>query len=150
MSTNWNRRFISLAKHVATWSKDPSTKVGCVIADEDNRVVSLGYNGFPRGVKDSEARYSDKAIKHAIVVHAEENALLFAQRNLSGCTLYIAPLFPCPTCTSKIIQTGIKKVVCEMSPSAQKEREKDILLAVDLLDEAGVLWDIYTQDLSGE
>lgn len=103
-------RFMELAEHVAGWSKDPSTKVGCVIVDQQNRVVSLGFNGFPRGVKDTNLRYMDKETKYLFVAHAERNALDNAPLSVEGCTLY-SPLLPCNECAKSIIQKGIKKVV---------------------------------------
>ncbi len=66
---DWNKRFLDLAEHVASWSKDPSTKVGAVVVDEKKRVVSLGYNGFPRGVLDIDSRYNDRDTKHLFVAH---------------------------------------------------------------------------------
>jgi len=101
---------MSLAEHVATWSKDPSTQVGCVIVDKQNRVVSLGFNGFPRGIKDLTDRYNDKETKYLFVAHAERNALDNAPLSVEGCTLF-SPLLPCNECAKSIIQKGIAKVV---------------------------------------
>lgn len=111
----WDRRFMSLADHVAQWSKDPSTKVGACIAAPDRTIVSLGYNGFPRGVRDDALRYADRATKYEFVVHAEMNALLTAPRIPPGCTLYVNPLFPCPTCAAAIVQSGIARVVTHLA-----------------------------------
>lgn len=108
--SKWSMRFMKLAEHVAQWSKDPSTQVGCVIVDQQNRVVSLGFNGFPRGVKDIAARYENKDVKYLFVAHAERNALDNAPLSVEGCTLY-SPLLPCNECAKSIIQKGIKKVV---------------------------------------
>ena len=108
--SKWCGRFMELAEHVAQWSKDPSTKVGCVIVDKQNRVVSLGFNGFPRGVRDHDLRYMDKETKYLFVAHAERNALDNALLSVEGCTLY-SPLLPCNECAKSIIQKGIKKVV---------------------------------------
>ena len=74
LSEKWDRRFIELALHVATWSKDPSSKVGAVIVDEHRRVVSVGFNGFPAGVSDEEVPRERKLLR---VVHAEMNACVF-------------------------------------------------------------------------
>jgi len=106
----WDRRFLDLADHVAQWSKDPRTKVGAVIVDQKNRVVSIGYNGFPRGVDDSDKRYDNRALKHKLVAHAERNALDNAPLMVEGCTLYV-PLMPCNECAKSIVQKGITKVV---------------------------------------
>ena len=106
----WDQRFLDLAEHVALWSKDPRTKVGAVIVDEKKRVVSVGYNGFPRGVDDDDARYEDRPTKHLFVAHAERNALDNAPLMVDGCTIYV-PLLPCNECAKSIIQKGITKVV---------------------------------------
>lgn len=108
--SKWSERFMHLAEHVAAWSKDPSTQVGCVIVDKHNRVVSLGFNGFPRGIKDLVNRYEDKETKYLFVAHAERNALDNAPLSVEGCTLY-SPLLPCNECAKSIIQKGITKVV---------------------------------------
>jgi dCMP deaminase len=109
--TKWDTRFLELATLVSTWSKDPSTKVGAVIVDDNKRVVSVGFNGFPRGVKDDFTRYEDRELKLKMVVHAEINAILFAKQPLDGCTLYTVPFQPCSRCAAQVIQSGIKRVV---------------------------------------
>lgn len=106
----WDERFLALAATVAEWSRDPSKKVGAVIVDDKKRVVSVGYNGFPQGVSDDE-RLNDKETKNEITVHAEINAILFANRNLEGCTIYVWPIPPCVRCAGQILQAGIKRVV---------------------------------------
>lgn len=106
----WTERFLALAEHVAQWPLDPRTKVGCVIVDDKKRVVSIGYNGFPRGVSDTVARYADRDTKLLFVAHAERNALDNAPNTVEGCTMYV-PLMPCNECAKSIIQKGIKKVV---------------------------------------
>lgn len=106
----WDKRFLDLADHIAEWSKDPRTKVGAVIVDDKKRVVSVGYNGFPRGVHDDDSRYQDRATKHLFVAHAERNALDNAARSVEGCTMYVA-LKPCAECAKSIIQNGIKRVI---------------------------------------
>ena len=108
--SKWSDRFLALAEHVAEWSYDPSTKVGAVIVDSKNRVVSMGYNGFPRGIKDLPERYNDREQKHLFVCHAERNALDNAPHSVEGCTMYV-PLLPCNECAKSIIQNGIVKVV---------------------------------------
>lgn len=108
--TDWNQRFMDLAKHVASWSKDPSTQVGAVIVNDKKQVISMGYNGFPRGVRDCQERYRDKATKLSFVAHAERNALDNAFNDVEGATLY-STLYPCSDCAKGIIQRGIKTVV---------------------------------------
>ena len=131
----WDTRFLALAEHISTWSKDPSTQVGAVIVDASKRVVSMGFNGFPRGIADNE-RLHDRSIKYEIILHAEVNAVLFARANLEGCTLYIWPCGACSRCASLIIQSGITRVVM---PSTIHPRFKESIdLGIALLREAGV------------
>ena len=108
--SKWADRFLALAEHIAEWSYDPSTKVGAVIVDDKHRVISMGYNGFPRGVRDLSRRYADKETKHLYVCHAERNALDNAPMSVEGCTMYVA-LLPCNECAKSIIQNGIAKVI---------------------------------------
>ena len=135
----WDQRFLGLAQHVSSWSKDPSTKVGAVIADSYNRVLSLGFNGFPVGVNDAPGRLNDRQTKYQMVVHAELNAVLFAQSSqlqLADATLYTYPFPPCTNCAGAIIQSGIKRIV---SYSDVPERwSEDFELAFAMFEESGV------------
>jgi dCMP deaminase len=132
----WDLRFIELAKHISFWSKDPSTRVGAVVVDKKNRVLSLGYNGFPRGVQDTPERLDNRDVKYSMVVHAEINALIFAAQPLEGATLYLWPFLSCSQCTSIIINTGVKRVV---APVSHNLRWADsIKLSQELYHEAGV------------
>jgi len=113
MSEKWDVRFLLLAQHVSTWSKDPSTKCGAVVVRPDKTVASLGFNGFPRGVPDLPEHYANLEEKYQRVIHAEVNALLTGQ-NLQDCTLYTWPpgLAPtCDRCATLVIQAGIRRVV---------------------------------------
>lgn len=116
--TKWDTRFIDLAKLVASWSKDPSTQVGAVIVDKDKRIVSTGFNGFPQGV-DDEA--TDRDTKLLRTIHAEENALLFARRDVTGMTVYVTRP-PCARCAAKLIQSGVSRVVYPLPPVDFVER----------------------------
>jgi dCMP deaminase len=113
--TNWDLRFLAMAQLVAGWSKDPSSKVGAVITD-GKRIVSIGFNGFPAGTDDDPSIYDDRERKYRRVLHAEQNAMSFAKRDLTGCTVYITHP-PCARCAAQIVQEGIKRVVCP-TPSA--------------------------------
>lgn len=109
----WDRRWLALARHYATWSKDPSTKVGCVVVSYENRQVSMGYNGFPQGVDDDPELYRDRESKLLRVVHADANAIFSAAREgiaLDGATMYLTGP-PCQECVKAIIQAGIARVV---------------------------------------
>lgn len=137
----WDQRFLDLAKHVSSWSKDPSTKVGAVITDRDNRIVSIGYNGFPKGINDDLEKLNNREIKYKYIIHAERNSLLFANKPTEGCTLYTFPFMPCPVCAGMIIQAGIKRVV---SYSTDNPRWfSDFVLSAEMFCEAKVKLDLY-------
>ena len=136
--TNWNKRFLDMACLISSWSKDPSTKVGCVIVDGDHNLLSTGFNGFSRGVADDQ-RLCDRETKLKLVVHAEANAIAAAARNghtLIWSTAYIT-LPPCAQCAALLIQAGVRRVVF-LSGSKPSKWEADWQLAQGLLTEAGV------------
>jgi len=138
----WHHRFLSLAAQVATWSKDPSTRTGAVIVRPDRTVASLGYNGFPRGVADTNRRLMDRPTKYAFVVHAELNAILAAHGPVEGCTIYVHPWPPCSDCAGAIIQAGIKHVVSVEPTAEQQERWGDSFKHMEaMFREAGVRLD---------
>lgn len=108
----WHNRFLELAKHVSSWSKD-TTQVGAVIVHPDTKkVVGLGYNGFPRHVNDDPTRYADRDTKLKFVCHAELNAILNANGPVAGCDIYVYPTMmkpaSCPECSKAIVQSGIR------------------------------------------
>ncbi len=139
MSIDWDRRFLELADHIAQWSKDPRTQVGAVIVDAKKRVVSVGYNGFPRGVSDTVDRYEDRPTKHLFVAHAERNALDNAPLMVDGCTIYV-PLLPCNECAKSIIQKGITRVVTYKVKRDGTGFNWDITLK--MFREAGIILDL--------
>ena len=113
---SWDEYFMGIALLSAMRSKDPNTKVGACIVDENKKVVSIGYNGMPSGCDESQLSWNRGEgldSKYLYVCHAEFNAILNTRQGTSalrGCTLYVS-LFPCNECTKAIIQTGIKEVV---------------------------------------
>lgn len=137
MQSNWDKRFIEACQLIAGWSKDPSTKVSAVIADKKNRVLGVGYNGFPRGVADDE-RYNDKETKYKHVVHAEANAILNSTASIEGATLYVYPLPPCTECTKLIIQSGIGRVVINTPEDINPRWKDEWITSCEMLTEAGV------------
>lgn len=114
MIEKWDKRFLQVAELVASWSKDPSTKCGAVIVRPDKSIVSTGFNGFPKGCRDDDEIYENRELKYARVVHAEQNAIIQANENLHGYTMYTWPPGAgpsCDRCSAHIIQAGIKQVV---------------------------------------
>jgi len=135
---SWDEYFMGLAHLSAMRSKDPNTQVGACIVDGENKVVTIGYNGFPRGCSDEKFPWAReggfKQTKYAYVVHAELNAILNTPRSLKDCILYVS-LFPCNECAKAIIQSGIKKVVYE---SDKYDGTDNNIVSKALLKEAGV------------
>jgi len=138
-SVKWDSRYLSIARHVAVWSKDPNAKVGAVVADRRRRVIALGFNGLPVNVEDSAERLDDKDQKNAMVVHAEENAILIAGRGAEGGTAYVYGKPVCPRCAGVLIQAGISRVVAERPQEGTLSHwDKVGRLAVKMLCEAQV------------
>jgi dCMP deaminase len=135
---DWDTRLVALAGLVASWSKDPSTQVGAVVVDDRRRLLSVGYNGFPRGVADLPERLNDRPTKYALVCHAEENALTQCETPIRhGATLY-ASLFPCQDCAKLALQRGITRI-CAPAPDLSHPRwGGHFATTLALLAEAGV------------
>lgn len=138
--SDWDSRFLDVARLVSTWSRDPSTQVGAVITDSLGRIVSTGFNGFPRGVDDSPDRYNDRDAKLGLCVHAELNAILFGGDRVRGASIYIYPLPPCCECTKAIIQSGIIRIVYPDMPIPDRWKTS-IEMSRMMLKEAGVTLD---------
>jgi len=109
-SVKWDLRFLKLADHISSWSKDPSTKTGAVIVNDLKHIVSVGYNGFPRGMFDDEEKYKDRETKLKYICHADVNAVYNAYTSVMGCTIYLTHP-PCNECQKTIVQSGIKKTI---------------------------------------
>jgi dCMP deaminase len=107
----WDRRFLELAKLVASWSLDPSTQTGAVIVDPLRRIVSTGFNGMPQKMPDYPEWYADREEKYSRILHCEVNSILFAHRDLTGCTLYTHPFISCDRCIVVVAQAGITRCV---------------------------------------
>lgn len=112
---NWDEYFMGMASFTAQRSKDPVTRVGSVIVNKKNRIVSLGYNGMPRGISDDDGVWgkdlNDPLLhKKYLVVHAEVNALANTTEDVEGCTIYITHM-PCNECAKILSQYGIKEIV---------------------------------------
>jgi len=138
MSIKWDNRFLELADTISSWSKDPSTQVGCVIVRPDKTIASVGYNGFPRGVTDSIERYNNREIKYLMVKHAEENAVYSAKEPLTGYTAYVTH-HPCSTCTGTLIQNGITRIVTRTPNDSFAERFFDSFKASrTMINEVGI------------
>jgi len=139
-SDKWDRRFIDVAQLISSWSKDPSTKVGCVVVGGDREIRSTGFNGFPRGIEDSEERLSQRELKYPLICHAEENAIMHAARvgvSLRDCTAYVTwP--PCTRCARPLVQAGVKEVVFPRGEVPERWRV-DFEMSLAMLTEAGVL-----------
>lgn len=124
VNSKWDARFMRLAREISTWSKDPSTKIGAVIVNDERRILATGYNGFPRGIDDSEERLNDRDQKYPRIVHGEMNALmnaLYSGVSVKDATIYVWGLPVCSECTKNVIQSGIKRVVITYIDSAPEK-----------------------------
>ena len=112
---SWDEYFMGVAALAGMRSKDPNTQVGACIVSENNKILSMGYNGFPRGCSDEEFPWAREGelldTKYPFVTHSELNAILnYRGGSLEGTKLYVS-LFPCNECAKAIIQAGIRTVV---------------------------------------
>ncbi|MBQ1298428.1 hypothetical protein IIY24_01120 [Candidatus Saccharibacteria bacterium] len=107
---DWDEYFMKIAETVAEKSKDPSSKMGCVIVDKKKRVVSLGYNGLIQGANEEKMTLSERPMKYHFVIHSEMNALIFARQSVEDCTVY-NHVATCENCLKHCLQAGIKRFV---------------------------------------
>lgn len=153
----WRNRMIDLARHVSNWSRDKS-QVGAVLVSKKGGDITLGYNGFPFGVKDDD-RYNEKETKLNIIVHAEVNAIIAAGSRAADGHLYVVGKPICARCAGPIIQSGIKRVFAKKPLSKDKSPEVTDpnatdwnamgRLAITMLQEAGVECVFYEEDAEG-
>lgn len=139
MESKWDIRFLELADCIATWSKDPSRGVGCVIVSRENRICSTGFNGLPSGVEDLPERLA-RPEKYDLICHAELNAIIHCARHgvsPTGSTLY-STFFPCIQCTLAIIQAGISRVVAWEGAGGDEHWFDSIEKSRTMLTEAGI------------
>ena len=138
---DWDTKYLRLAKEVSTWSKDPSTRVGAVAIGSKGQVLAQGYNGFPRGIRDSKSRLTNREEKYKFVVHAEMNCIFNATYNgvsLDGATIYVTGLPVCSECAKGLIQVGIKKVVMPRIDDMPEKWRESWKLSQEMFDEAGI------------
>lgn len=139
MNTKWDKRFLDLAAHVAGWSRDPSTQVGAVITDDNKKVIAMGYNGFAKGIADTDKRLDDRKTKYRYMVHGEINAILNADIPVRGYDLYVWPFSPCENCMKMIIQCGIKRIIYPPASDELRARWGESLdFATSMAQEAGL------------
>jgi dCMP deaminase len=143
--SEWGNRYLSLAKEISTWSKDPSRKIGAVAVGEKGQILAQGYNGFPRGILDSADRYNDRPTKYKLVVHAEMNVIYNATFNgvsLNGARLFVYGLPVCSECAKGIIQVGIQSVTIYSEDAVPAVWTESFELTNNMFKEAGVscLW----------
>lgn len=139
----WDEYYLNICKVVAARSKDPNTRIGCVIAGPAHEIRSTGYNSFPRGIRDDVPERLERPAKYLWIEHAERNAICNAARAgtpLEGCTIYVE-IMPCMDCARAIVQAGIKQVVVSrerMSQYSSEYYDEHFRLVEVLFAEAGV------------
>ncbi|MBO4267630.1 MAG: dCMP deaminase family protein [Lachnospiraceae bacterium] len=145
---SWDEYFMAVAKLAGMRSKDPNTQVGACIVSEDNKILSMGYNGFPRGCSDDDFPWAREGetleTKYVYTVHSELNAILnYRGGSLEGAKLYVT-LFPCNECAKAIIQSGIKKIIYDCDKYSATD---PTIASKKMLDAAGVSY--YRYEPSG-
>ena len=146
----YRNRYLLLAKHFASWSKDPSTKVGAVAVSDQGQILSEGWNGFPRGIEDTPERLNDRATKIFYTAHAEKNLIYNATYNgacLQGANLYVYGLPVCSECAKGIIQVGIKSVYAlTESGDVRDVWVESWKKSTEMFDEVGITYEWVTMD----
>ena len=152
----WDKRFMEMARLVATWTScfAPGRAIGAVIV-KDKRVMTTGYNGAPAGMKTCMEKGEclrrklgiESGTRHEVcyAAHAEENAILFAGKNLSDCSIFVSGLPPCSHCASLIVQCGIKKVYAWKQEIPERWRD-NVELTKKIFKEAGVTLEFIEKD----
>jgi dCMP deaminase len=147
-SYDWDTRYYRLAREVASWSKDPRTKVGAVIVGSEGQILTQGYNGFPRGIEDKTARLADREVKLKYVVHAEMNCIYNASNSgvsLKDSDLYVYGLPVCSECAKGVIQVGVKRVFMCYPKEIDSKWSDSALLSREMFGEAKV--ELYTRNM---
>ena len=148
-NTNWDIKYMGLAKHVSDWSKDRNTKVGAVIVNPSNRIVSTGYNGMPINANDDLEDRHSKESKYFYFEHAERNAIYSLANNgdsSKGTTIYVTH-YPCADCARAIIQSGIIKVVYGREPDfLHAQWGKSWGVAAELFKECNIITQLIVYD----
>ena len=129
---SWHEYYLQIAEIAAKKSKDPSSQVGCVIVDSSNKIVSTGFNGFVAGCDEDQMTY-DRPMKYNLIIHAEMNALMFANQPVKGCTVYVTH-HPCDNCFKHLLQA--EKKIYYKSKSVLERFSQDQLEAIDRLQKA--------------
>ena len=134
----WDQRFMSVARLAATWSKDQDAQVGAVIVDSQGQIAGVGYNGFAKMVEDTAERYGDNDTKLAMIVHAEENAVLGAMARARGATIYVTGKPVCARCAGTIIQAGVTRMVADPPRDKTSKWFRPGEIAIQMMKEAGI------------
>ena len=151
--SSWDAVFMAIAGLIESRSKDPSTQVGSCIVGQDNRIMSLGYNGTPNGFSDESFPWGREGkpldTKYIYVLHAERNAILNyrgSKKDFEGAKVYVS-LFPCNECAKEIVQSGIKEVIYDSDKYAHLE---ETIAAKIIFDECGVIYRQITNETREE
>lgn len=141
---SWDEYFMGVAILSGMRSKDPNSQVGCCIVSQENKILSMGYNGFPKGCSDDEFPWEREGdpldTKYLYVAHSELNAILnYSGGSLAGAKLYVS-LFPCNECAKAIIQCGIKEVIYD---SDKYEKLPSTIASKKMMEAAGVKYRQY-------
>ena len=151
-TSSWSSKYLNLAKHVSTWSKDPSTKIGAVAVGDRGQILSTGYNGFPRNIKDSADRLNNRESKYKYVVHGEMNCIYNATLNgvsLNEADLYVYGLPVCSECAKGVIQVGIKRAFMCYPETIRDKWKESHKITSEMFDEVGIYHEVVYESDSG-
>lgn len=143
---SWDQHFMALAKQIARMSKDPSTKVGCVVVGSDREILASGFNGFPRRCSDHASIYADRARKHLRVVHAEANCVAAASRTgtcLKGASAFVTQPC-CSQCAALLINAGVVRIVVPVGSALRDDWRASVTEGLTMMREAGVMHETLT------
>ena len=143
---SWDERYLTIARDISLWSKDPSTKVGAIIVGSKGQILSQGFNGFPRKIQDLEERLVDREKKLKYTVHAEMNCIYnasFTGTSLDDSTLYVYGLPVCAECAKGVTQVGVSNVVMSYPKNIRDVWKKSFEFTKDMFNEAGIRFRCY-------
>ena len=151
LSDKWTSNYLGLAKHIAGWSKDPSTRCGAVAVGRYGQILSQGYNGFARGISDSPERLSDRSQKYKFTIHAEMNCIFNASLtgvSLKDSDLYVYGLPVCDNCAKGIVQVGFSRVYTCYPAAAEERREwfESYKITREMFVEARIVAELYREE----
>lgn len=145
----WTKRYLEMASLISQWSKDPNTGIGAVVIGDSGQILTTGFNGFARGIRDSKDRLNNREKKYTYIVHGEQNAIYNASLSgisLRNSTLYVYGLPVCSTCADGVIQSGIRKVVIQIADDVSEKWYESFQITKSKFRECEVSYIVYDKN----